>query len=68
MLYTGETGRRFGVGEKEHRMDGEQLEGVRLDWVRTKESLTAIHQSALMDHAGRKNHMIDWDKTTLPVK
>ena len=29
MVYIGETGRRFGVREKEHRKDVEQVEGVK---------------------------------------
>ena len=67
IVYIGETESRFGVREKEHRKDGEQLEKG-FAWARKKESLTMIHQSAVTDHAGSKNHMIDWDKTVLPVK
>ena len=36
--------------------------------VQKRENLSEIHQSALMNHAGRENHTVDWDNTTLPKK
>ena len=35
---------------------------------RKKESVTEIHQSALMDHVASKNHTIDWEGVRLPEK
>ena len=45
--------------QNEHKKDLKQLEGVKYTRARRKESLTEIHQSALMDHVASKNHMID---------
>ena len=68
MVYTGETGGRFEIREKEHKKDLKQLEGVKYTRARSKESLTDIHQSALTDHVASKNHTIDWEGVRLTVK
>ena len=67
-VYVGETGRRFGVREKEHKKDVEQLEGVKYTRSQRKSSLAEQHQSALTDHAAQTNHTIDWDGVKLPAK
>ena len=40
-----------------------QLEGVNYTRARRKESLTEIHQLALMDHVASMNHTIDWEES-----
>ena len=54
MVYIGETGRKFEVGQKEHKKDMKQLEGVKYTRVRMKESLTEIHAPVGTD--GQKPH------------
>ena len=68
MVYIGETSRRFKKREKEYKKDVKHLEGVKNTRVRRKESLTAIHQSALTDHIASKNHTIDWEGVRPPSK
>ena len=68
IVYIGETGRRFEMRQKEHKKDLKQLEGVKYTRARRKESITDIHQSALMDHIDRKNHTIDREGVRLPAK
>ena len=61
MVYTGETGRRFGAREKEHRKDVETVAKLKFTRARRKESETDYHHSALTDHVAQSNHTIDWD-------
>ena len=67
-VYVGETGRRFGVREREHKKDVEQLEGVKYTRSQRKTSLAEQHQSALTDHAAQTNHTINWEGVKLPAK
>ena len=67
-VYTGETGRRYGVREKEHKKDVDSLRELKFTRARRKESETEFHQSALTDHVAQSNHTIAWDKVKLPVK
>ena len=68
MVYIGETGRRVEVRQKEHKKDLKQLEGVKYTRGKRKESLTEIHQSALMDDVASKNHTINREGVRLPAK
>ena len=67
-VYIGETGRRFEMRQKEHKQDLKQLEGVKYTRARGKESLTEIHQLALMDNIASNNHTINWEGVRLPAK
>ena len=51
----GETGRRFGTREKEHKRDVNLLEKVKFTRLRKKDSLTEVHPSALTDHVAQTN-------------
>ena len=65
----GETGRRYGVRDKENIKDVKQLEGVNYTRAaRERQSQTQYHQSALTDYAAVCNHIIDWDGVKLPAK
>ena len=66
-IYIGETGRRFQMREKEHKKDVKQLEEVKYTRARRKESLTEIHQSALIDQVVSKN-TVDWEGVRLSAK
>ena len=67
-VYTGETARRYGTREKEHVRDGKEVEGVKYTRSRRKESVTELHKSAITDHVGQTNHVINWDGVRLPMK
>ena len=67
-VYIGETGRRYGVREKEHMNYVKQLEGVNYTRAKKRESQTEHHQSVLTDHAAVCNHTIDWEGVKLPSK
>ena len=68
MVYIGETGRRYGVREKEHIKDAKQLEGVNYTRANKRESQTEHHQSALTDHVVVNNRTINWEEVKLPAK
>ena len=55
-VYTGETGRRYGIREKEHRKDVDSVEDKRFTRARRKESVEEYHPSALTDHVAQSNH------------
>ena len=57
-VYTGETGRRYGVREKEHMKDVKQLKGVNYTRSKKRESQTEHHQSVLTDHVAVCNHSL----------
>ena len=67
-VYIGETGRRYGVREKENMKDVKQLEGVNYTRARKRQSQTEYHQSVLTDHAAVYNHTIYWEGVKLPAK
>ena len=67
-VYTGETGRKYGIREKEHRKDVESIASQKFTRSRKKDSVSDYHPSALTDHVAQQNHTIDWDKVTLPMK
>ena len=67
-IYTGETGRRFGVREKEHKSDVKTLEDKQYTRSRKKQSQTEVHPSAITDHVAKDNHTIDWDKVKFPAR
>ena len=56
---TGETGRRYGVREKEHRKYVDSVGENKFTRARRKESVEDYHPSALMDHVAQSNHTID---------
>ena len=58
-VYTGETGRRFDIREKEHHKD--------VDSVRDKKFTRAYNPSALNDHVAQSNHTIDWEGFKPPM-
>ena len=58
-VYTGETGRRFGIIEKEHHKDVDSVGEKKFTRVRRKESVEEYHPSALTDHVAQSNHTID---------
>ena len=67
-IYMGETERRFGTREKEHRWDMNLLEAVKFTRCRKKDSLTEVHLSELTTHVAQTNHTINWDSVKLPMK
>ena len=67
-VYTGETGRRFGMREKEHRKDVNSVVDLKFTRSRKKDSTSEYHPSALTDHVAQHNHTIDWDNVRLPLK
>jgi len=58
--YVGETGRKFGVGLKEHKTELEAKSARVLTRSQHASSLTERNKSALTDHAVQENHVIDW--------
>ena len=58
-VYTGETGRRYGIRLKEHRKDVDSVEDKRFTRVRRKESLEEYHLS------GDTSIPIDFDLSLL---
>ena len=68
MMYIGETGRRYGVREKEHMKDAKPLEGVNYTRAKKRESQTEHHQSSLTNHVAVCNYIIDWKEVKLPAK
>ena len=67
-VYVGETGRRFGVREKEHKKDVEQLSGMKYTRAQKKSSMSEQHQSALTDHSAQENHVINWEGMKFAAK
>ena len=60
-VYTGETGRRYSITEKEHRKDVDSVGEKKFTRARRKESVAEYHPSALTDHT------ITWEGIKLPV-
>jgi hypothetical protein len=67
--YVGETSRQLGVRVKEHRVETEKLTKDRnFTRQKRKDSETKMNKSAITDHATSKNHVIDWEATTIRTK
>ena len=58
-VYTGETGRRFSVREKEHSKDVDSVREKKFTRARRKESVEKYHPSVLMNYMAQSNHTID---------
>ena len=67
-VYTGETESRYGVREKAHERGVSSLEKVKFRWVRKKDSVSELHNSAITDHVARNNHTIDWEGVKFPSR
>ena len=65
--YIGETGRKLGVRVKEHCDDVRKAAEANRNYTRSrkKESESEYPKSAITQHTTRKNHVIDWDSTTI---
>ena len=61
-------GRRYGARESEHMTEVEATKEKKFTRSRKKEAETETHKSALADHTSQTNHMIAWDKVSLPSK
>ena len=66
-VYTGETGRRYSVREKEHCKDVDSVEEKKCTRSRRKESVEEYHPSALTGHVAQSNHTIDWEGVKIPM-
>ena len=67
-VYVGETARKFGEREKEHKKDTTIVEDRKFTRTQRKASQSIQHQSALTDHMAQHNHVIVWDKVTFPMR
>ena len=63
--YVGETGRKFGVRLKEHRIEVEAKSKKAFTRSQHASSLTERNKSALTDHAVQDNHVINWSEATI---
>ena len=66
-MYTGETGRRYSVREKEHLKDVNSVGEKKFTRARRNESVEEYPPSALTDHMAESNHTIDWEGVKLPL-
>ena len=67
-VYVGETGRKLGTRFDEHRKDCEKQSQRKFTRSQKTESQSVIHKSAITDHAGRQNHVIDWEGRRLVAR
>ena len=67
-VYIRESGRGYGARESEHMTEVEATEEKKFTRSRKKEAETETHKSALADHASQTNHIIAWNKVSLPSK
>ena len=67
-MYTGESERRYGVREKEHKKDVKTLEEKKYTRSRKKGSLLELHPSAITDHVAKENYTIDWEGVKFPAR
>ena len=63
----GATERKYGVREKEYKRNVKTLE-KKYTWARKKDSLLEVHPLAIMDHATKENHSIDWKAVKFPAR
>ena len=66
-VQTRETGRRYGIREREHHKDVDSVGDNKYTRTRRKESLEEYHPSALMDHVAQSNNTINWEGFKLPM-
>ena len=64
-VYIGETGRQFGIRQKEHQVEATEVSEQHYTRAQRKRSETLLHKSAISDHVERLNHTIDWDNSKL---
>ena len=60
--YIGETGRKFGTRLSEHKTEVDKVSKSVVTRAARKESLSAVHKSAVTDHVVEENHVIGWRK------
>ena len=63
--YIGETGRRLGTRVNEHKKECDKIGKKSFTRAQKAEADRKLNKSAISDHVGRENHIIDWDGTRL---
>ena len=67
-VYIGETSRRLGTRIDEHKKDCDKIQPQKFTRAQKQESKQTYNKSAITDHAGRENHVIDWEGTRLVAR
>ena len=58
----------YEVRGKEQMRNVKTLEEKKYTRSRKEDSLTEVHPSAIMDHAAKENHTIDWEGVKFPTR
>ena len=56
MVYVGETGRRYGIREGEHKKEVDQISTVKFTRARKEEAKSEVNKSALTDRCPVESH------------
>ena len=67
-MYIGETSRRLGTRIDENKKDCDKIKQQKFTRSQKQESKQTNNKSAITDHAGRENHVIDWEGTRLVAR
>ena len=63
--YIGETSRKLSTCIDEHKKDGQKLDGQSYTRSQRASASQVYNKSAITDHTGKENHVINWEGTRL---
>ena len=64
-VYIGETGRQLGTRITEHRKEAEKISDRNFTRSTRRDSTNEHHKSAITDHVGHNNHIMNWEASEI---